>query len=103
MYFGKISLRRHHAQTVEDGAFSHDIGCLQFFRRFYILKGIKIASLVQELILLNGWSLRIGVASAVEGLRSTGLHHLLYNIYSLKHKSALSKDQIVNFSRFILP
>ena len=41
---------------VEDSAFSHKI---------------------DYVILLNGWILPIGGASAVEGLRSTGLHRLV--------------------------
>ena len=37
----KISLRRHHALMVEDGAFSH--------KKDYVTKGIQIALLVQKL------------------------------------------------------
>ena len=65
----KISLRRRHTLMVEDGAFSHKIDYL-------ISKGIQIALLVQGL--QQWWILPIGGASAVEGLRSTGLPRLVY-------------------------
>ena len=57
----EISLRRRHALKVGDGAFSHKIGHLNR------ITGLRITA-----ILLNGWILPIGVASAVEGLLSTG-------------------------------
>ena len=48
-WFVKISLRRHHALMVEDGAFSHKIDYSKFFRRFEISKGIQITLMVQKL------------------------------------------------------
>ena len=45
----KISLRRRHALMVEDSAFSHKLDNVTIFRRFWILKGISIALLVQKL------------------------------------------------------
>ena len=46
----KIYLRCGHALMVENGALSQKIDYIIIFRRFYILKGIKIALLVQELL-----------------------------------------------------
>ena len=49
--FDKISLRRGHALMVEDGAFSHKIVYVRFFRRFLI----QIALLVQKLRQFSKW------------------------------------------------
>ena len=56
--FVKIYVRRRHALTVADGAFSHNIDYVTIFQ--------EIALLVQKLrrILLNGWILPIGGASS---------------------------------------
>ena len=63
----KISLRRRHALMVEVGAFSHDIDYVGKFWEILNLKahpncitGSKVTA-----ILLNGWILPIGGASAV--------------------------------------
>ena len=54
---------------VEDGVFSHKIDYVNIFLR---MTGSKV-----EAILLNGWILPIGGASALEGLRLTGLPRLV--------------------------
>ena len=47
--FMKIYLRCSNAKTVENSDFSQKIHYVLIFRRFLILKGFKIAQLVQEL------------------------------------------------------
>ena len=74
----KIFLRRRHALRVEDCAFSHKIYLLELLRRFLISKHLNpITGSKVTPILLNGWILPIGEASAVKGLQSTGLPHLV--------------------------
>ena len=67
----KISLQRRHALTVQDGAFSHKIDYVTMFKKILNLKGHpnRITGSKVTAILLNGWILPIGGASAVEGLR----------------------------------
>ena len=65
----KISVRRCHALMVEDGAFSEILN-LEGYQNCIIISRVTA-------ILLNVWILPIGGASAVEGLRSTGLPHLV--------------------------
>ena len=74
-----ISLRRRHALSVEDGAFSHKIDYITIFLETLNLEGHLNCITGSRLtaILLNGWILPIGGASAVEGLQSTGLPHLV--------------------------
>ena len=59
---------------VGDGAFSHKIDYVTIFVEILNLKGHLhcITGLRVKAILLNGWILPMGVASAVEGLLSTG-------------------------------
>ena len=71
----KISLRRRHSLMVEYGAFSHKIDQVTFFggdlksrRASKSNTGSRVTT-----ILLNGWILPTGGASAVESLLSTGL------------------------------
>ena len=70
----KISLRRPHALMVEDGAFNHMIDYITIFWEILNLEGHpnRITGSRVTAILLNGWILPIGGASAVEGLLSTG-------------------------------
>ena len=62
---------------VGDGAFSHKIDYVNDYVNFeghqHCTTGSRITA-----ILLNGWTLPIGGASAVDGLRSTGLLRLVY-------------------------
>ena len=67
----KISLWRHNALVVEDGAFSHKMDCAKNFKEILNLNehpnyitGTKVT-----VILLNGWILLIGGASSVKVLR----------------------------------
>ena len=64
---------------VEDSAFSHKIDCVNFNKEILNLEGhlIYITGVRVTVILLNGWILPVGGASVVEGLRSTGLPHLV--------------------------
>ncbi len=59
---------------VTDGAFSHKIDYVTIFLEILNLEGHqnRITGLKVTAILLNGWILPIGGASAVEGLLSTG-------------------------------
>ena len=82
----KISLRRRHALMVEDGAFIREIDYVTFLEEILNHKGHPngITGSRFTAILLNGWILPIGGASAVEGLQSTGLPHL---VFILLHKT----------------
>ena len=66
----KISLQRRHALMVEVGAFSHKIDYVIIFKEIWnpeghpnCITGSKVTA-----ILMNGWILPIGGASAVKGL-----------------------------------
>ena len=65
---------------VGDGAFSHKIDRVSNFKEILHLKGHphRITGSEVTAILLNRWIFPIGGASAVEGLRSTGLPLLVY-------------------------
>ena len=65
----KISLQRR--LMVEHGAFNHKIDYVTIFKEILNLKGHpnRITGSKVKAILLNGWSLPIGGASAVKGLR----------------------------------
>ena len=62
----KISLRRRHALTVVDGAFSHKIDFVTIFKEILNPKGHpnRITGSKVTAILLNGWILPIGGASS---------------------------------------
>ena len=64
----KISLRRRHAKTVEDGVFSHKIYYVTILKEILNVKGHpnRITGSKVTAILLNGWILP--GASAVKGL-----------------------------------
>ena len=76
----KISLGRRHALMVGDGAFRQKIDYIAFFSEILNFEGHQncITGSRVTAILLNGWILPVGGASAVEGLRSTGLPRLVY-------------------------
>ena len=76
----KIFLRRRHALMVEYGALCHKIDYVTIFYDILNLKGHPncITGSRITAILLNGWNLPIGGASALEGLRSTALPRLVY-------------------------
>ena len=69
---------------VEDGAFSHKIDYVSICLEILNLEGHPncITGSRVTAILLNGWILPIGEASAVEGLRSTVLSRLVYLHYN---------------------
>ena len=78
--FPPTALRRRHAQTVRDSSSSYKIDYVIVISTFLNLEGRQnciTGSKVTE-ILLKGWILPIGGASAVEGLRSTGLPRLVF-------------------------
>ena len=65
---------------VEDSAFSHKIDYVNFLKEILNLKGhlICITGSRVTVILLNGWILPIGGASAVGCRRSLGLPRLVF-------------------------
>ena len=75
----KISLLRRHALMVEDGAFSHKIDYVTIFKEILNPEGHPHRTTGSRVnaILLNGWILPIGRASAVEGLQTTGIPRLV--------------------------
>ena len=62
---------------VEDGAFSHKIGCVTIFRENLNLKGHPnhMTGSKVTAIFLNGWILPIGGASAMKSLFYKHLPH----------------------------
>ena len=76
----KIYLRRRHALMIEDGAFSHKIDNFTIFEEIINIEGHPNCTTGSRVtaILLNGGILPICEASAVEGLRSTGLPRPVY-------------------------
>ena len=83
----KISLRRRHALTIADGAFSHKIDHVTIFQEILNPKGHpnRITGSKVTAILLKGWILPIGGASSgrvcVCSLRS----RLVYDNESFKN------------------
>ena len=73
------SLHRH-ILLVGDGAFSHEIDDGKYFYEIINVEGHlnRFTGSRVTAILLNGWILPIGGASAAEGLLSTGLPCLVY-------------------------
>ena len=69
-----------HALLVDDGAFSHKIEYVTIFLPTLNLEGHPncITGSKFTMTLLKGWILLIGGASAVEGLRSTGLSRQVF-------------------------
>ena len=81
--FPNTALRRRHAQTVRDTSSSYKIDYAIGIRTFLNPEGHPnpITGSKVTAILLKGWILPIGGISAVEGLRSTGLHPLVPSLY----------------------
>ena len=77
--FPPTALRRRHAQAVRDSSSSYKIDYVIVIKNFLNPEGHQnpISGSIVTAILLKGWILPIGGASAVEGLRSTGLPHLV--------------------------
>ena len=80
--FPPIALRHRHAQTVTESSSSYKIDSVKVIKTSLnpgglqnCISGSKVTS-----ILLKGWILPIGGASSLEGLRSTGLPRLVYNV-----------------------
>ena len=73
--FPPTALRRRHAQRVRGSSSSYKIDYVIVMKTFLHPKGHqnRISGSKVTAILLNGQILPIGGASAVEGLRSTGL------------------------------
>ena len=67
----KISVQRRHAVMVEDGAFSHKIDYVTFLKEILNPEGHPNRMTISKVtaILLRGWILPIGGASALKGLR----------------------------------
>ena len=74
------ALPRRHAQTVRDSSSSYKIDYVIVIKNFLNPEGYQnpINGSKVTAILLKGWILPIGGASAVEGPRSTGLPHLVW-------------------------
>ena len=79
-YLVPTALRRRHAQTIRDSSSSYKTDYVIVIKNFLNPKGHQnpISGSIVTAILLKGWILPIGGASAVEGLRSTGLSRLVY-------------------------
>ena len=80
--FPPIALPRRHAQTVGDSSSSYKIAYVIVIKTFLNPEGPQncISGSKVTAILVKGWSLPIGGASSVEGLRSTGLPHQVFLI-----------------------
>ena len=78
--FPPPALRRRHAQTVRDSSSSYKIDYVMVIKTFLNPEGHqnRITGSKVTAILLKWWILPIGGASAVEGLRSTGLPRLVF-------------------------
>ena len=78
--FPPTALRRRHAQTVRDSSSSYIIDYIIVIKNFLNPKGHQNRTNGSKVtaILLKGWILPIGGASAVEGLRSKGLPRLVF-------------------------
>ena len=77
----KISLQRRHPLMIEDGSFSHKVDYVAIFLlKILNLEGLKnrIIGLRVMAILLNGWILPIGGASAVGVCYQQGLPRLVF-------------------------
>ena len=78
-------LFKSYAQTVRDSSSSYKIDYVIVIKNFLNPEGHQnpINGSKVTVILLKGWILPIGGASAVEGLRSMGLPHLVSVEFSL--------------------
>ena len=81
---GLLHKQARHAQTVRDSSSNYKIDYVIVIKNFFLnieghqnpINGSKVTA-----ILLKGWILPIGGASAVEGLRSTWLPRLVFFYY----------------------
>ena len=78
--FPPTALRRRHAHTVKDSSSSYKIDYVILIKTFLNPEGHqnRIRGSKVTAILLKGWILPIGGASAVEGLQSTRLPRLVF-------------------------
>ena len=83
--FSPTALRRCHAQTVRDSTSSYKIDYVIVIKTFLNPEGHQNCTSGSKVmaILLKRWVLPIGGASAVEGVRSTGLPCLVINCFSV--------------------
>ena len=81
--FPLTALRHHYPQLVRDCSSSYEIDLVIVIWNFVNSKGHqnRIRSSKVTAILLKGWILPIGGASAVEGLRSTRLPRLVKSAF----------------------
>ena len=82
--FPPTALRRRHGQTVRDRTSSYKIDDVIMIKSFLNPEGYQnpFSGSKVTAILLKGWILPIGGASAVEGVRPTGLPRLVFNAIS---------------------
>ena len=80
--FPPTALQRRHAQTVWNSSSSYKTDYVIVIKNFLNHEGHqnRINGPKVTAILLKGWISRIGGASTVEGLRSTGLPRLVYRL-----------------------
>ena len=89
--FPPTALRRRHAQTVRDRCFGYKIDCVIVIKNFLNPEGHQnpITGSKVTAILLKGWILPIGGASAREGLRLQPAQQACYvrnaKIFSCDH------------------
>ena len=78
--FPPTALQHRHAQTVRDSSSSYKIDYVIVIRSFLNPEGHQNPRNGSKVtaILLKGWILPVGGASAVEGLQSTGLPRLVF-------------------------
>ena len=78
--FPPTYLQRRHAQTVRYSSYSYNIDYVIVIQTFLNPKGHQNPIIDSKVtaISLKGWISHVGGASAVEGLRSTGLPRLVF-------------------------
>ena len=83
--FPPTALQRRHAQTVRDSSSSYKIDKVRVITHFLNPKRHQnpINGSTVTAILLKGWILPMGGASAMEGLRSMGLSRLVFQLSPL--------------------
>ena len=83
--FPPTALRRRHAQTVRDRCFSDNIDYVVVIKNFLNLEGHQnpISGSKVTAILLKGWILPIGGASAGEGLHLQPLQQACYALKTI--------------------
>ena len=93
--FPPTASRRRHAQTIWEISSSYKINYVIVIKNFLNLEGHQNPIIGSKFtaILLKGWILPIGGASAVEGLRSTGLPRLVFICKQLSRKNRKKKKR----------